>query len=80
MAYIVCHPPHHLARDLVEDGLEICLARAFTYCLEVANALGQVLRQSRVGENLQVLRVQETQAGFTLDSPQLAIRVDDTMA
>lgn len=71
--YVVSHLAHQLACDLVEDGLQVRLTAVITRGLEEVDALGQVLRQSDVRENLEVLCVQEAEAGLALDPPQLAV-------
>lgn len=67
--YIVCHLTHQLARNFVKDSLQICLTVAITCGLEIVDTLLQVLWQGHVGENLEVLGVQEIQACFALNPP-----------
>ena len=64
----------------MEDRLQIGLPHISRPRLEKLDALGQVLRKGNICEDLQVLGVEEGQAGFALDLPQLAIRVDDAVA
>lgn len=67
--YIISHLAHQLGSDLVKDGLQIYLPASLSGGLKVADALGQVLRQGDVGEDLEVLCVEESHAGFALDLP-----------
>lgn len=67
--YVIRHLAHQLACDLVEDSLQVCLATMVTCGFEMVNALGQVLWQGHVGEDLEVLGVQETQTSLALDPP-----------
>lgn len=53
----------------MKDGLQIYLSASLSGGLEVSDALGQVLRQGDVGEDLEVLCVEESHAGFALDLP-----------
>lgn len=69
MAYIICHLPHDLARDLMKDNLQVCLTAGLTHSFEMIDALGQILGHGDVGEDLQVLGGQEAQACFALDAP-----------
>lgn len=68
-AYVICHLAHQLACDFEEDSLQICLTATATCGFEIVDALGQVLRQGDIGEDLEVLGAQEAQAGFALDPP-----------
>lgn len=67
--YVVCHLAHELARDFVKDSLQICLTVTITCGLEIVNALFEVLWQRHIGEDLQILGVEETQACFALHPP-----------
>lgn len=71
--YVISHLPHYLTCDLVEDSLQVCLAAGVTDCLEVVDALGQVLRQGDIGEDLEVLGVEEAQTCFALDPPEFTV-------
>lgn len=64
----------------MEHRLQVGLPHVPRPRLEEVDALGQVLRHGGIGEDLQVLGVEEGQAGLALDLPQLAIRVDDSVA
>lgn len=78
--HIVGHLAHQLARHVQKDGLQIGLAAGLRLGLENLNALGQIRRERDISQKLEIPVTQEAQAGFALDLPEFAVRIDDAMA
>lgn len=76
--YIVSHLPHKLGGNLMKNILQIhhlvWLGR-----LELLDALRQILRESHIGQDPQVGRVEKAQAGFALEFPKVTVRIDDAI-
>lgn len=78
-SYIVRSSTHNLCSQLEEDFLQINHAATF-HTLEKFYSLVEVGRKNNTSQYLQVGIVQELKTGFSLDSPQITVGIDDAVS